>query len=194
MRGEAERSAFLQQAASNDHRRKREGQPAPHSRLHRERRLLRSCRCALQGPAGRGRGSRKDVRVARPWRRGISDRPQMAASGRPAGPQRKIPCLQRGRRRSRRLHGPLCARGQSSKHYRRHDYRRLRHGRDPGRDLCSQRISARHHAPDGSSCASSRARAPRRKHSRHGLLLRHLPCPRRRRVRLWRGNGSHPVH
>ena len=59
------------------------------------------------------------------------------AAGRP-----EVHHLQCGRRRPRRLHEPQRDRKRSAFAARRHDHRRLRHGRDRGHHLCARRVSA----------------------------------------------------
>ena len=94
--------------------------------------------------AGDRRGD--PLRAARPRRRGLSHRAEVATG--PAGRgRREVRGLQRRRRRARRLHGPHRAGRRSARRARRDAHRLLRHRRQRGIHLRPQRVSAGHRDP-----------------------------------------------
>ena len=107
---------------------------------------------------------------------------------------RKISHLQRGRRRSGRLHGPRSARRRPPCRARGHVHRRLRHRRQPRLHLHQGRISARHRTPARRDGSDARTRPARRQYSRQRLFLRSGHQGRRRRFRLRRGDRAHRQH
>ena len=103
--------------------------------------------------------------------------------------------LQRRRGRSGRLHGPRHARERPLQRRRGHDHRRLRHRRLQGLLLHPRRVPAGHQAhPERHRRSAGRAGLLGERH--HGLRLRLRPGDpaRRRRLRLRRGDGPHPLH
>ena len=102
--------------------------------------------------------------------------------------------LQRRRRRSRRVHGPLDSRKRSARRARRHGHRRLRDGRARRHHLLPRGISAGHRAARRSHWPGQRTWPARRKYSRHEIQFRHFAQGRRRRVCVRRGNRAHRVH
>ena len=96
--------------------------------------------------------------------------------------------LQRRRRRSRRVHGPLDSGERSAQRDRGDDHRRLRDRGRPGLHLLPRGVPAGHRPAADGHRAGARPRPAGREHLRHGLRLRHRGEGRRRGVRVRRGD------
>ena len=160
--------------------------------LSRARRLRGAATRA--GDATRGRDRRSPaLGAARPRRRRLSDGaeveilPRLARIG-------KVPDLQRGRGRPRRLHGSRGAGGRSARGARRHVHRRLRHRRESRLHLYPRRVSPCDRAPARGDGADARAVAAGRQHSRYGVRVRPGHQGGCGRVRLRRGDRAHRQH
>ena len=137
------------------------------------------------GPRGRPRRGQA-LGPARARRRRLPDRAQVG--GLPPGRGRpQVRRLQRRRGRPRRVHGRRPARGQPPQRARGHDHRRLRHGRPRGPRVRAPGVPPRRRAHHAGDRAGARGRPARRRHPGQRLLLRRAREPRRRRLRVRRG-------
>ena len=149
-------------------------------------------RKALGDAAGRGHRPRQGIGAARPRRRGLSDRPQVAV--RPQGhAAAEVHLLQRRRERARDVQGPRPDGAQPALALRGLPDRLLGHRREGRLHLHSRRVLSRAARARGRARQGLRAGLRRQEHHRHGLRLRHRDSPRRRRLRGGRRNGAHRV-
>ena len=142
-------------------------------------------------PDAGGRGS-DQVRPARPRRRRLPDRPEVVH--RRQGPeQAEVRHLQRRRRRSGRVHGPLGAGIRSAPRARRHGHRGLRHRRQPRLHLLPRGVSAGGEAAEDRDQAGREDRRAGPGDHGHHLQLHHRGAPGRRRVCVRRRDGPDPL-
>ena len=127
------------------------------------------------------------VRPARPRRRRLPDRHQVA-DGRADAGAAEIHRLQRRRGRQRHLRRPHDHGGRSVRADRGHDDRRHRGRRDQGLRLHPLRISARHRRDGGGDRRGAARRHARPAVADSGSRLRHRGARRRRRLCLRRGD------
>ena len=140
------------------------------------------------------RGPRGDhpERPPRPRRRRLPDRPQVDDRRQGAG-HPEVRHLQRRRGRPGRVHGPLGPRERPVPRPRGHGDRRLRGPRDRGLHLLPRGVPARGGPPAHGDPAGAAGRLPRPGHRRHLVQLRRPDPPRRRRLRVRRGDGADRV-
>ena len=113
--------------------------------------------------AGRHHQRGEGVEPARPWRRGISDRPEVVVRAQAIG-QAEVRPVQRRRERARHLQRPPDLRARSALDHRRRDDRGAGRGRQDWLYLPSRRVPLpdRNHGESGSRCL--RARLHRQEH------------------------------
>ena len=120
--------------------------PLKHRGLHRPRRLRRPRQGDHRDDPREHRRRSARLGPARPRRRRVPDRPQVAL--RPAAERGdQVHPLQRRRRRPGRVHGPLGARRRPALGDRGHGHRRLRDRRPSGLRLRARRVPAGRRAP-----------------------------------------------
>ena len=128
-----------------------------------------------QGARRRAEGDRRGghhLRLARPRRRGLPHRHQMAHGGRHPAPA-EIHRLQRRRRRFRHLRRPHDHGGRSLRADRRHDHCRDRGGRHLRLHLYPLRISRCHRGDGDRRARSAQRRHAGTAHRRLGVRFRH---------------------
>ncbi len=130
--------------------------------------------------------------ASRPRGRGLPDLAQVGPHDQGAR-RREVRRLQRRRGRPRRLHEPLDHRGRSPFPRRGDGDLRLYDRREAGLHIHPCRVSPRHRASQDRHQTGQGVRALGDEHPRLGRRLRSRHTPRRRRLRLRRGDRPSPV-
>ena len=175
-------------AAAADLRALRRDRPAVARRLSSRTAAARACGARSRSAPAATVKEVLELGPARPRRRGLPDRHQVAHRRRRRG-RPEIRRLQRRRGRQRHLRRPHADGGRPVPADRGHDHRRPRGRRDQGLRLHPLRISARLrdvHAPRSRSRAPGRLARRQRARLRQGLRSR--GAARRRRLHLRRGD------
>ena len=153
----------------------------------------------LRGPAqgarheARGDHRRREgVGAARPRRRRLPDRHEVAVRGQEDA-EAPLHLLQRGRERARHLQGPPADGAQSAPADRGVRDLLLRHRREGRLHLHPRRVPPRPAHPRSGHRRSLQGGLSREEHPRHRFRLRRLHASRRRRVRGRRRDGAHRV-
>ena len=164
----------------------------PHARLLREARGVRRAEEVARHEAGRRHRARQGVGPARPRRRRVSDRPQVAV--RPQGhAAAEVHLLQRGRERAGHVQGSRADGAQPAPALRGLPDRLLGDRREGRLHLHPRRVLPR--AEDHGGGARQGVRPGLRRQEHHGLRLRlrHRDPSRRRRLRSGRGDRAHRI-
>ena len=162
--------------------------PGGHQRLHRRRRLSGAGHRLDGDEPRRGAARDRDQRLARARRRRISVGPEVVDGRQNAG-RPEVRHLQRGRRGSRRVHGPGGARVGPASRAGGHGHRGLRGGRQQGLHLHPGGISAGHRSLEDRDSAGDAQGLAGFEHLRNAVQFRDRTAAGRRSVRLRRGNG-----
>ena len=162
--------------------------PGGHQRLYRRRRLSGAGHRLDGNEPRRGAARDRDQRLAGTRRRRVSVGPEMVDGRQNAG-RPKIRHLQRGRRGSRRVHGPGGARVGSASRAGGHGHRGLRGGRQQGLHLHPGGIPAGHRSLEDRDSAGDAQGVAGFEYLRNAVQFRDRTAAGRRSIRLRRGNG-----
>ncbi len=162
-------------------------------RLRRGRWLRGPPQGALHDAAERGPGRDEGQPAARPWRRGLPDRPEVEHGGQ-GRRQPQVRHLQRRRGRPRRIHGPERPRERSASGPRGDGHRRLCGGGQLRVRLLPGRVPARGDPPAQGDPGGRPGRLPGRPDHGHRVLVRGRRPARCRGLRLRRGDRPDRLH
>ncbi len=187
------RHPVLQGADAHRPARRGHHRPRADRRVPGAGRLRGRAQGAHHHAAGRDRRGGPRLRPARPRRRRLPDRPEVALRAQLAG-RRQVRHLQRRRGRPRRVHGRLHHGRRPARRARGHAHRLVRHRRARGLHLRARRVPAGRQAPAAGHRRRRGARLPGRRHLRQRLGLPPQDQGGRRRLRVRRGDRAHRQH
>ncbi len=164
----------------------------PHAGVLREDRRLPGAEEVARHDARRRDRRGQGLGPARPRRRRISDRHEVAVRRQEVA-EAQVHLLQRGRERAGHVQGPRADGAQSAPAVRRLPHRLPRDRREGRLHLHSRRVLPRAARARGRAGEGARGRLHRQEHHGHGLRLRDPHPSRRRRLRSRRRNRAHRI-